>query len=250
MLQEAECCLDDVDVSVANTSAVSTSDEGILVASTKRTRQREALTRSSKGRETRGKDSVRKSRSRRAPAAEEYLQHSCGGAPLAATTSQHSNIKRFMGLVGTNADDAGNESDDYCCGEPTTTRSNALHIIGAPTEQTQCESTKDALRLVIDDDDDVFDDEFFSGPTLADCLAMAVLQEMPNLSTFQQFDEDASRAASSFQPPSVLLAKFTAEERQPGWCSTRRPMWQTFGIMTVVLLAMILGTISVAYLWK
>ena len=116
--------------------------------------------------------------------------------------------------------------------------------------KTQCESTKDALRLVIDDDDDVFEDEFFSGPTLADCLAMAVLQEMPNLSTFQQFDEDASRAASSFQPPSVLLAKFTAEERQPGWCSTRRPMWQTFGIMTVVLLAMILGTISVAYLWK
>lgn len=141
-----------------------------------------------------------------------------------------------MGLVDSD-DDAG--SHGCYCGE---LKSNATNTI-APAAETQRELTEDTLQVVMHDDEEAFHNEFFSGPTLADCLA--IWQEMPNISKFQQFDEEPSRAGLSFQPPSVLLAKFAAEEHQ-AWCKIRRPLWRITAFLTVVLLALILGFMSVA----
>jgi hypothetical protein len=152
-----------------------------------------------------------------------------------------------MGRVDSD-DDAG--SHRCYCGER---KSNATNTIAPAAAETQRELTEDALQVVMHDDEEAcmttrrpFTTNSVLRPLLrSDCLA--IWQEMPNISKFQQFDEEPSRAGLPFQPPSVLLAKFAAEEHQ-AWCKIRRNLCHITAFLTVVLLALILGFMSVAYL--
>ena len=79
----------------------------------------------------------------------------------------------------------------------------------------------------------------FSGPGLADCVALATLQDMTNLNTFQGYDQEVdARVATMMDCPQVLVEKV---DHQKPWYKKQKYQLGLIGLLVMVAIGVALG---------